>query len=200
MRRFHAHEAGAASVLDPTNDDIASFCHTLGDGYGAHAVFDCAGVQAAFDVAIASVRGKGSIINIALYETPLVIQTPNVLNKRSISYIGSNIYTRGEFQEVIDAVASGEYFMLFHSMYLANMATCRQNQKPREHDHRENIFEERCGRWVRCSSHAERQACKDSDQPGWDTSLRHSMFDDHYGKLDMYILFGRILFENSLSN
>jgi threonine dehydrogenase-like Zn-dependent dehydrogenase len=151
MRRFHAQEAGAAYVLDPTNTNISSFCHTLGDGYGAHAVFDCAGVQAAFDVAIASVRGKGTIINIALYETPLTIQTPNVLNKRSISYIGSNIYTRGEFQAVIDALASGKSYQLFQSMCLANTAACRQNKKRRKHDNSENIFEECCGGRVRRS-------------------------------------------------
>jgi threonine dehydrogenase-like Zn-dependent dehydrogenase len=94
-------------VLDPTKEDVPAFCKKIADGYGVHAVFDCAGIQAAFDVALASVRGKGAIINIGIFETPLVIQTPNLINRRSISYIGSNIYTRGEFQEVIDAIASG---------------------------------------------------------------------------------------------
>lgn len=31
----------------------------------------------------------------------------NVLNRKSITYVGSNIYSRGEFQEVIDATADG---------------------------------------------------------------------------------------------
>lgn len=106
-RAAHARDAGSTHVLDPTTPNVASICREITGGYGAHVVFECAGVQAGFDVALEAVRGKGKIVNVSIYETPLVIQTPNVLNRRSISYIGSNIYTRGEFQEVIDAIASG---------------------------------------------------------------------------------------------
>ena len=107
VRREHAIQAGATHVLDPVTEDVAAVCRSVSDGYGVHAVFECAGVQAGFDVSLASVRGKGKIVNISVYETPLLIQTPNVLNRRSITYIGSNIYTPGEFQEVIDAIAAG---------------------------------------------------------------------------------------------
>lgn len=111
-RRAHAKVAGATTVVNPIKEDVAASCRSLGDGYGAHAVFECAGVQAGFDVAVASVRGQGKIVNISVYETPLLVQTPNVLNRRSISYIGSNIYTTGEFQEVIDAIAGGMSFLI----------------------------------------------------------------------------------------
>jgi (R,R)-butanediol dehydrogenase/meso-butanediol dehydrogenase/diacetyl reductase len=107
-RGAHAKEAGAKFVFNPMESEVPALCRQQTDGFGVHAVFECAGVQAGFDVCLQSVRGKGKIINIAVYETPLVIQTPNVLNRRSISYIGSNIYTRGEFQEVIDAIAAGK--------------------------------------------------------------------------------------------
>ncbi|EXJ90180.1 hypothetical protein A1O3_03249 [Capronia epimyces CBS 606.96] len=106
-RMQHAKDAGASYVLDATKEDVPAFCKKIADGYGVHAAFECAGIQAAFDVALASVRGKGAIINISIFENPLVIKTPNLINRRSISYIGSNIYTRVEFQEVIDAIASG---------------------------------------------------------------------------------------------
>lgn len=111
-RAQHAKEAGATHVLDPSKVDVAAFCSGLGDGDGVHCVFECAGVQAGFDVSLASVRGKGKIVNVSVYETPLVIQTPNILNRRSITYVGSNIYTRGEFQDVINAIASG--VLIFH--------------------------------------------------------------------------------------
>jgi threonine dehydrogenase-like Zn-dependent dehydrogenase len=107
-RAEHAKIAGATHSLDPTKTNVPSFCMDITGGLGVHAVFECAGVQAGFDVALASVRGKGKIVNISVYETPLHIQNPNILNRRLISYIGSNIYTTGEFQEVIDAIASGK--------------------------------------------------------------------------------------------
>lgn len=88
--------------------DLVEFSKSVGDGRGYHAVFDCAGVQVAFDSALACVRGRGKIVNVAIFESPLVIKTPNIINRRQITYVGSNTYTRGEFQEVIDAIASGK--------------------------------------------------------------------------------------------
>jgi (R,R)-butanediol dehydrogenase / meso-butanediol dehydrogenase / diacetyl reductase len=108
LRGEHAKSAGAQQVVDPTMVDLLEFSKEVGDGRGFQAVFDCAGVQAAFDSALQCVRGKGKIINVAVFETQLVIKTPNLINRRQISYIGSNTYTRGEFQEVIEAIASGE--------------------------------------------------------------------------------------------
>lgn len=108
-RRQQAKEAGATYVLDPTKTDVPAFCREHTEGRGVHATFECAGTQAAFDTALASLRGKGAIINISRFEKPLTIGTANLnsINRRSISYLGSNIYTRGEFQEVIDAIAEG---------------------------------------------------------------------------------------------
>ena len=57
----------------------------------------------------ASVRGRGIIVNVAIFPTTeLVWKNPNAMNRHQLTITGSNIYTRGEFQEVIDAIASGE--------------------------------------------------------------------------------------------
>ena len=106
-RAAQARAAGATHVFNPIKEDIPKKCYELCEGKGVHAVFECAGVQAAMDASIESVRGKGVVINIAVFETPVTINA-NMVNRKSLSYIGSNIYTRGEFQEVIDAIASGK--------------------------------------------------------------------------------------------
>ena len=73
-----------------------------------NAVFDCAGLQVSFDTALASVQGRGIIVNVAIFPTTeLVWKNPNALNRHQLTITGSNIYTRVEFQEVIDAIASG---------------------------------------------------------------------------------------------
>ena len=106
-RAAQARDAGASDILNPTGVDVVKQCNELCDGLGAHAVFECAGVQPAMDTAVGAVRGKGKIISIAIFEQDINFQ-PNLLNRKSATFIGSNIYTRGEFQEVIDAIASGE--------------------------------------------------------------------------------------------
>lgn len=94
-------------VLNPLEEDVAAFCRSLDHGRGVHFVYDCAGVQAAYDVGLASVRGLGKIVNVAIFETPLVIKEPNKVCRGQVTISGSSIYTRGEFQEVIDAVHTG---------------------------------------------------------------------------------------------
>jgi threonine dehydrogenase-like Zn-dependent dehydrogenase len=59
------------------------------------------------DVAMSSVRGMGTIVNVGIFEKEITFN-PNILNRRSLRYVGSNIYSREEFQEVIDAIADGE--------------------------------------------------------------------------------------------
>ena len=104
-----AKEAGAHFVFDPFQEDVPRRFSEIADGLGVHVSFDCAGVQPGFDMALACVRGKGKIVNIALYEKPLLIENPNKLNRWLLTYVGSNTYTRKEFQTVIDAISSGQF-------------------------------------------------------------------------------------------
>ena len=106
LRSRHAKDAGADEVLDPAKEDVVARSCELSDGRGPHVVFECAGVQASMDDAIHAVRGKGTVVNIAIFEKEVTFPA-NLLNRKSITYVGSNIYTRGEFQEVIDAIADG---------------------------------------------------------------------------------------------
>ena len=109
LRATQAKASGATKIIDPSQENVPEVCRKLSDGFGMHAVFDCAGLQASFDTALESARGRGIIVNVAIFPTTeLVWKNPNLLNRRQLTITGSNIYTRAEFQEVIDAIASGE--------------------------------------------------------------------------------------------
>ena len=110
LRSEQAKGAGAKYVFNPKNEDVVKRSHEVSpDGWGPQVVFECAGVQASMDVAMPAARGKGTIVNVGIFEKDITIN-PNLLNRRSLRYVGSNIYTREEFQEVIDAIADGEFF------------------------------------------------------------------------------------------
>ena len=106
-RSAQAKTAGASHVLSPTQCDVVSEVRSLTDGKGAHVVFECAGLQATMTAAIESCRGAGTIVNIGIFEQKVTMD-PNVINRRSLRYVGSNCYSRGEFQDVIEAIASGK--------------------------------------------------------------------------------------------
>lgn len=108
LRAAQAKASGATYIINPSQQNVAEVCRSRTDGLGVHAVFDCAGLQVSFDTALASVRGRGIIVNVAIFPTTeLVWKNPNALNRHQLTITGSNIYTRGEFQEVINAIASG---------------------------------------------------------------------------------------------
>lgn len=107
LRLSQAREAGATHTVDPSQVDVVQFCGTVSDGLGPHAVFECAGIPAAFNTAVDTVRGRGVIVNVAIYETEFAIKAPNTLSRRQITVRGSNTYTRFEFDEVIGALATG---------------------------------------------------------------------------------------------
>ena len=106
-RREFAKQFGADYVLDPTKDDIVAKVREICEGKGANVAFDCAGVQAGLDQAILSIRARGTLVNIAVWEKSATI-IPNRFAFRERSYMGIATYVEGDFQEVISAIASGE--------------------------------------------------------------------------------------------
>lgn len=106
-RKEFALAFGADAVLDPTSDDIVARCRELCDGRGPHLVFDCAGVQAGLDQAILAVRARGAIVNIAVWEKPFVMNA-NPMLFRERRWLGVATYLKGDFEEVIAAIAAGK--------------------------------------------------------------------------------------------
>lgn len=106
-RKEFAKQFGAHYVLDPSKDDVVSLVKELCNGQGANLAFDAAGVQAGLDQAIQSIRARGTLVNIAIWEKTATI-TPNWLCFRERKYMGVATYQEGDFQDVLDAISSGE--------------------------------------------------------------------------------------------
>ena len=106
-RKDFARQFGAHYVLDPSKDDIVARVRELTDGNGVHVAFDAAGVQAGLDQAVQALRARGTLVNIAIWEKTAII-TPNLLCFRERKYMGVATYQEGDFQDVLDAIASGE--------------------------------------------------------------------------------------------
>lgn len=108
LRSEQARGAGAKHVFNPKKEDVVQKVKEVSaDGWGPAVAIECAGVQPSMDVALNSVRGQGTIVNVGIFEKDITIN-PNIINRRSLTYVGSNIYSKEEFQEVIDAIADGE--------------------------------------------------------------------------------------------
>lgn len=116
-RREFAKQFGADYVLDPTKDDIVARVREICDGRGADVAFDAAGVQAGLDQAILSIRARGTLVNIAIWEKAVTI-VPNQFTFRERKYMGVATFVEGDFPEVIDAIASGEFIRNCVSMEL----------------------------------------------------------------------------------
>ena len=126
-RREFAKQFGAHYVLDPTKDDIVSRVRELCDGSGVNVAFDAAGVQAGLDQAVQAIRARGTLVNIAVWEKQATI-TPNWFCFRERRYMGVATYQDGDFQEVIDAIASGESWDSTRFVRFANAKYYREAQ------------------------------------------------------------------------
>lgn len=106
-RREFAKQFGAHHVIDPLKDDIVAKVLEICDGRGVNVAFDAAGVQAGLDKAILAVRPRGTLVNIAVWEKPISFN-PNDLTFRERNYMGCATYVQGDFEDVINAIASGQ--------------------------------------------------------------------------------------------
>ncbi|KAI0767646.1 GroES-like protein [Fomes fomentarius] len=70
-RRDLAKEQGADAVYDPTalEMDVVAEIHKMTEDRGADVVFDCAGTQRTLDTAFQTVRPRGTIMNVAVWES-----------------------------------------------------------------------------------------------------------------------------------
>lgn len=78
QRQKFAKHFGATTVLDPRHDDIVVKSKELCEGRGPHVALDCAGVPQSIKSAVLAVRGKGRIVNVAIWEKEVPFQ-PNDL-------------------------------------------------------------------------------------------------------------------------
>ena len=105
-RQRFAREFGAHHVLCPKTYDVVKMSKALSNG-GPDVVFDCAGVPASLTTACTAVRPKGTIVNVAIWETEVPFN-PNLLVSREAKYTAVLGYRREDFQAVLDLLASGK--------------------------------------------------------------------------------------------
>ena len=73
---------------------------------GADVAFECSGVQAGFDTALAGIRVRGTVTVVSLWEKKPVIDAFDVVSYEK-HVIGAAICEDGDFEAVIEAIWSG---------------------------------------------------------------------------------------------
>ncbi len=99
---------GADEVLNPVAEGSAIFTKaiSMADGSGAHVVYECTGVPAAFSTAVDYLRDGGQVMSIGVIEKDTVINPLNFILKEA-QLNSSMCYTDEEFSITIDMVNQG---------------------------------------------------------------------------------------------
>lgn len=107
LRQEFATNFGAHHVIDPTKEDVAKKALELCGGVnGPDIVFDCAGVPASIKAACETVRPRGTVVNVAIWEKEIPFN-PNWLVFKEALYTGVLGYQKKDFDGVIDALGKG---------------------------------------------------------------------------------------------
>lgn len=108
MRRSTAMALGATKVLDPGEVDAVTQVRALTGDAGADVAFECSGVQAGLDISLAGLRVGGTTVIVSLWEhAPVINAFSIVFQEKHVT--GAAIYDDGDFEAVIDAIASGMF-------------------------------------------------------------------------------------------
>ena len=107
-RQEFAKDFGAHHIIDPTKEDIVEKSKELcGGENGPDIVFDCAGVPASIKGACESVRSRGAVVNVAIWEKEISFN-PNWLVFREASYKAVLGYQKKDYEGVLDALGKGK--------------------------------------------------------------------------------------------
>ncbi|KAF2638615.1 threonine dehydrogenase [Massarina eburnea CBS 473.64] len=98
----------ADQVFNPIKEDIVARCRELTDGEGVDTVFDCAGMQKALDVGMDALKFKGLYMNVAAWETPMVVPFARLL-MNEITLKATLAYDDKDFKETVDAFVEGKF-------------------------------------------------------------------------------------------
>jgi (R,R)-butanediol dehydrogenase/meso-butanediol dehydrogenase/diacetyl reductase len=105
-RKQVARELGADEVLDPRADDVVDRARKASGGVGPHVAFDASGLAVTLETAIAAVRPRGSVCNVAIWEerAPVdmrLLQDGEKVLRSTLCYAGD------DYPEVVAALADG---------------------------------------------------------------------------------------------
>ncbi|KAG8167639.1 hypothetical protein KVR01_003328 [Diaporthe batatas] len=95
-------------VLSPAGDDVvAAVMELSGGARGAHAVFECAGLPVTLGTALAALRPRGTIVNVAVRAAPVPEVDLNMYVYKEATLVSSLSYRDEDYEEVIEALGSG---------------------------------------------------------------------------------------------
>ncbi|KAL3478615.1 chaperonin 10-like protein [Aspergillus californicus] len=107
QRRVYAQTLGATHVFNPLVEDVVAKVRALTSDAGADISFECSGVQAGFDTAMSGIRVRGTTVIVSLWEKKPVIDAFDVVSYEK-HVLGAAICEDGDFEAVIEAIASGK--------------------------------------------------------------------------------------------
>jgi len=108
QRSKFAKKFGADHVIDPTKEkDYIGKVKSLTGGDGPDIVFDCAGVASALESACKSLKVRGTVVNVAIWEKAIPYQPNNLVWKEGkyVTTLGSQ---GSDFEAVIEAISTGK--------------------------------------------------------------------------------------------
>ena len=106
QRQAFAKALGATVVLDPKNDNVVAEVRSMTNDAGADIAFECSGIQAGLDSAVAGIRARGTVTVVSLWEEKPMIDAFDVVSYEK-HIIGAVVYDEGDFEAVIEAISSG---------------------------------------------------------------------------------------------
>lgn len=100
--------AGAHHFINPMEENLLEACTALcPDSNGPQVAFDTAGKQVTLDQCIAAVCIGGTVMNVAVWGGTATI-SPNAFLLHEKRYMGTAVYTREDFDSVIQAISAGK--------------------------------------------------------------------------------------------
>ncbi|KAH9910436.1 alcohol dehydrogenase GroES domain protein, partial [Amylocystis lapponica] len=105
QRRASAEKFRASAVFDPLAVDVPTTTAQATSGRGADVVFDCAGIQASITTAIAAVRIRGTVVNVAVWETVPKVNLNDIATKELM--LTSTMGCDKVHEELLRAVGEG---------------------------------------------------------------------------------------------
>ncbi|KAG5352461.1 hypothetical protein C0989_002171 [Termitomyces sp. Mn162] len=106
LRRQQALKNGATLSLDPVSVDVPEAVTKATGGIGVDIAFDAAGIQASLDAALHSVRPRGTVVNVAVWEKTATVDV-NLFWTKEIFLTGTSLYDRVH-PELLEAVKAGK--------------------------------------------------------------------------------------------
>jgi threonine dehydrogenase-like Zn-dependent dehydrogenase len=94
-------------VIDGSDGIDGALAEMLGPDGEIDVVFECSGVPAVADAALAQVRPGGTIVVLALYDDPISFN-PTVLVQKEIRLQGSIAYTEEDFADAVALISGGQ--------------------------------------------------------------------------------------------